>query len=193
MSRLETFLTTIDPIRTIDETEQRASQAINSFPTTGATIDDIGEFRTILGRFYWHCDMYILGIPGKSNPDPDFTAGLVMPILDNLYGANSLPVAFEMASSGVDGGLYRIIKDIAEHRVRYYNSNEVSTRVSAFISTLSPDERTSATQEYIQLYGHLLPNEITQGSGPLLASAKIHQLLCSHPDLIRRMRDVGRY
>jgi len=113
-------------------------------------------------------------------------------ILNKIYGNNGEQVAYEMSNTGIEGGLYRVLKDITSQRIQYYNSNAVSARVTAFLNTLSTDERFEITNEYISRYGSLLPSEFTEGTGLTIGASKLHQILSQHPDLIRRMGQIGR-
>jgi hypothetical protein len=119
MSKLESFLITIDPNRSIGETQNRAADAFNTFGQKNSFINDHGEFRDLIGRFLWHVDSYILGIGQSSNPNLSHTRGMALNILDDIYGGNGESVAYEMASSGVEGGLYQVLKDITAQRVQY--------------------------------------------------------------------------
>lgn len=192
MSSLESFLATIDPSRTIVETEQRASQAVNSFGYTSAHVSSHGDFVSLIGRFLWHCDSRILGTSHLSNPDPGFTESQALSVIRELYGPSGERVGFEMASTGVEGGLYRVLTEIAAQRARYYNSNEISARVGAYINALSADERIRVANEYVQRYGHLLPSELTEDSGPSVVAARLQQILENHPAAVSRMRGIGR-
>jgi len=191
VSTLESFLATIDPSRTYQETEQRASTAVNSFSYANGYIASHHDFESLINRFYWHCDSHILGISHVSNPDPSFTLGLALGVLRELYGQNGEVVAFEMAQSGVEGGLYRLLTDIASQRARHYNSNEISARVNAYMNALSTDERFQVASEYVQRYGHLLPAELTEGSGPSLVAMKLEQIVVNHPKALNHMRGIG--
>jgi len=191
MANLNSFLKLIDPDNTIYETEQRTSDAINSFHAGSGSISDIDDFQDLLGRFYWHVDSYILGIGGKSNPNRDFTRGLALNVVNELYGYQGLKTAYEMASAGVEGGLYRVLKDFADQRARYYINNGVSTRVYEFLKNMSFDEKLDVAIEYKRRFGHILPAEIMKSSDANLVSI-LHRVLESHPDLISRMRNIDR-
>jgi len=191
MANLNSFLKLIDPDNTIYETEQRTSEAINSFNAGSGSVSDINDFQDLLGRFYWHVDSNILGIGGKSNPNREFTRGLALNVINELYGNRGLKTAYEMASAGVEGGLYRVLKDFAEQRAEYYINNGISTRVYEFLKNMSFDEKLDVAREYKRRFGHILPAEIMKSSDAYLVSI-LHRVLESHPDLISRMRKLDR-
>ena len=112
-------------------------------------------------------------------------------ILEKKFGRSGFKTAFEMAMSGKDGGLYRILKAIAEEMTENYAQNEISARVNQYWSTLSTDEQLAAADEYQSKYGHLLPSEFTAGNGARL-KAHFPEILKEHPKMIQRMRRIGR-
>jgi len=188
---LKSFLRTIDPDKTIWEAERRADQAFNSFDPGSWSINDRDEFLNCLSRFYWHVDSHILGTTRIQNPNPEFTKGLARDILSKLYGVRGENVAFDMSRNGIDGGLYRVLKDFAAQRAHYYGNNWVSTRVSEFYNGLTNSEKAEAAKEYVREYGHLLPADQIQGEA-IKVQVYFYDILCSHPDLISRMRQIGR-
>jgi hypothetical protein len=112
-------------------------------------------------------------------------------ILNNAFGPSGFKTAFEMVRTGKNGGLYQILKIIAEHMAENYAQNEISARIYTYWESLTVDEKLAATDEYLHNYGHLLPAEFTDGSA---ARLKVHfpEVLKEHPKTIQRMRRVGR-
>lgn len=188
---LKSFLRTIDPDKTIWEAERRADQAFNSFSPDSWSISDHDELLNCLSRFYWHVDSHILGISRAQNPNPEFTKGLARDILDDIYGVRGEYIAFDMSRSGIDGGLYRVLKDFAAKRASYHGNNWVSTRVSEFYNGLTNSEKAEAAREYVREYGYLLPADQTKDDA-IRVQVHFYDILCSHPDLISRMRQIGR-
>ena len=89
------------------------------------------------------------------------------------------------------GGVYRILKIIADQMAETYAQNEISARISNYWNQLAVEEQITATDEYLQNFRHLLPTEFTEGSATKL---RVHfiQVLNEHPKMIRRIRQIGR-
>ena len=191
MYDLKSFLRTIDPDKTIWEAERRADQAFNSFDPGSWSINDRDEFLNCLSRFYWHVDSHILGTTRIQNPDPEFTKGLACGILFKLYGVHGINVALDMSRDGVEGGLYRVLKEFAAQRASYYGNNWISIRVTEFYNGLTNAEKAEAAKEYVREYGHLLPADHIQGEA-VTVQWYFYDILKGHPELISRMRQIGR-
>ncbi len=74
--------------------------------------------------------------------------------------------AFEMARTGVEGGLNAVLRKFAEVQAREYAENEIKGRISRYWEGLSADEKLRATDEYLAEYGRLLPSELTEHGAP---------------------------
>lgn len=192
MSKLRSFLQTIDPDTTIFKTERCADAAFNSFDPGSWIITKHDEFLNCLGRFFCHVEVGLLHLshdPWSANAG--FPESMARSVLTEIYGPRGEIVSFEMASQGVEGGLYRVLKDFASQRANYYINKEISNRVCAFLNTLSIDERSEVAEEYAREYGHLLPHDYTEGNARKI-KINLDKILSEHPNLIVRMRQVGR-
>jgi hypothetical protein len=107
------------------------------------------------------------------------------------YGPNGEKIAFEMAQTGIDGGLYAVLKTIAGRLVGYYSQNQIRYFVDEFWNNLSYDDRIAAAKKYREKYGHLIPPQYTEGSIEYLTS-QLPKILEEHPGMMQRMRRVGR-
>lgn len=191
MYDLKSFLRSIDPDKTIWEAERRADQAFNSFDPGSWSITDHDDFENCLSRFYWHVESHILRTTHMQNPNPEYTRGMARDVLSDLYGTRGHNIAFDMSRHGIDGGLYRVLKDFAAKRASYHGNNWISTRVSQFYNALTIDEEREAAKEYVREYGHLLPSEYTKGEATYV-QVRFYEILQGHPELMIRMRQVGR-
>jgi hypothetical protein len=96
-----------------------------------------------------------------------------------------------MAQTGIDGGLYAVLKTIAGRLVNFYAQNKVRYLVDEFWNNLGYDERITAAKQYREKYGHLIPPKYTERSIEYLTS-QLPKILEEHPGMIQRMRRVGR-
>ena len=139
---LEGLLARIDPARTLDETDRRADEAINSFrPECGAAIQNWDVFRYCLIRFLHHVEGCVLRLKQPCDIRVDFDWGRCCQVLMRVYGANGDKAAFEIARTGKDGGLWRVLRDFARAVSEQYADAEIAALVYTFWNGLSAEER----------------------------------------------------
>ena len=188
---LERLLRELDPERTIEPAFRRADEAINSFPMQWAQIAEWDRFRDCMVRFVALVESYVLRLRRPVRSPIDFEWDRATAILVKIYGRNGEKAAFEMARTGNEGGLYGVLKAVAMRLAEDISKNEIASRVSAFWQNHTPAEVLSASQEYLDKYGHLLASELTEGSAGRLR-ANFLKVLENHPEFIQRLRRVGR-
>lgn len=190
-SKLDAFLETIDPSRNLDQLWARADAGLNSFQIDKAVATDYGEFQRFLARFFCHMENALLRLSPPRKPDFETDAGRCRRLLERKLGDQADKVAFDRARTGVDGGLYGLLKMVAELMIEEYAGNEIAARTASFWDSLSLDEKLEVPQEYVHKYGHLLPSEITEGMAPRVL-ANFRKVLQEHPRFIAGIRRVGR-
>jgi hypothetical protein len=190
-SRLEQLLASIDPERTILDVERRVDQAFNTFPKPSGILSSWPVFRDYLGRFVCHLETAVLNLPPSHCVDPDMDFGRACRLMMKEFGPDGDKTAANMAMFGVEGGLYQVLKAVARRLAEEYGENEIKARIAAYWNALSVDEKLDATREYLATFGHLLPADVTNGGAARLR-AYFPQFLAKHPDLVRRLRNVGR-
>jgi len=190
-TKLDILLEEIDPGKTYDDVSARVDKAVNSFQVKKGVIRDWDTYTTILSDFFRHAENIILNIPGFRSPDPNFDWNRCCKLLSKGYGPDGDKTAFENVRTGSRGGLYDVLKNIAEEMIYQYAGNETSAKINHLWNKLSMDEQFQMMDEYILKYGHLLPSELTEGSA---ARIKVNfvKVLEEHPRMVRRMRNVGR-
>jgi hypothetical protein len=188
VTKLDALLESIDPVRSSDQTRRLADIAINSFPLQSSVVTSWEQFRDIVSRFVCHVENTVLKIHRPC--DPDFDLGRALRLLRKDFGPNADIGAAQIAISGVEGGLYRVLKSLTTRMVEEYSENEVAAKVSHYWSGLTIQERLDASREYLQKFGHLLPGDVTEGSAPRVR-AYLPQFLKQHPRLVGQLRGVG--
>ena len=189
--KLDRLLEAIDPSCTFDEVSADVDRAFNSFAKERATIEDWDEYESFLADFYRHVETAIFRMGPGAPDDREFYWTRCSNLLNNAFGPSGYKAAFEMVRTGKEGGLYRVLKTVADQMAEEYAQNEISERIYDYWNRLTTDEQVAATDEYINKYGHLLPVELTEGSAARL-KANFPKVLEEHPKIIRRMRRVGR-
>ena len=190
-SKLDRFLETIDPIRNMDQLWARADNALNAFKVNQAVATDYWEFQRFLAGFYCHMENVLLRLDPPREPEYDFDGGRCLHLLQQELGSQADKVAFDRARTGVDEGLYGVLKLVARLMVEEYSGNEITARVGEFWTGLSLDEKLEVPQEYVRKHGHMLPSEVAEGMATRVI-INFRRVLEEHPRLIARLRRVGR-
>ena len=189
-TKLDKLLQSIDPSRVFDKVSADVDRAVNSFPMRRAKIEDWEEYQEFLAGFFRHIESVVLKLGSKAPHAKGFYWARCDNILEKEYGPNGFKIAFGMVKTGKDGGLYRIMKIIADQMTENYAQNEISARIIDYLEGLTFHEKLAAADEYLEKYGHLLPSDFTGANG---ARLKVHfsAVLNEHPKIIQRMRRIG--
>ena len=191
MSKLASLLESIDPSRTIDKISSKIDKAFNSFDRPQPTTDDWNEYEEFFAEFFRHLENY----GRKPFPEIDDPIGFYWvrceKLLDKAFAPRGYKTAFEMVSTGKDGGLYQVLKTVADQLAEEYAQNTISARVYDYWNSLTHDEKLNEPDEYIRDYGHLLPPEMTEGNAVRIR-VNFPEVLEEHPRMIRRMRRISR-
>ena len=190
-TKLERLLDAIDPDRTLEETFNRANQAINTFDGKAAQIDKWDDFRHCIAEFLRYVDTCVLRLRRPLAVSSDYYWSRSVRILLKLYGIQGEKAAFEMARTGNEGGLYGVLKAVAMKAAEEYSENEITARIGSYWQGFSVDEQLEACDEYLAKYGHLLASELTEASAARIR-ANFPKVLQQHPHLISKTRQVGR-
>lgn len=128
--------------------------------------------------------------------EPDFPPSVYdwkkcVRILQREYGHQGEKFAFEMASTGIAGGLYEVMKKVAHHLTHDFSQNEISARVNFFWNDLSIDEKFAVIDEYAKKFGKFLPRFYVEG-GAVFLMMNFTKVLEEHPSMIQRLRNTIR-
>jgi len=188
---LDELIDLIAPEKTIEETFNRANEAINTFALSTARIEDWDGFRGCLVAFLRRVEACVLRLSKPIRTHSDYYWARCAQSLIEIYGLNGEKAAFEMARTGNEGGLYAVLRAVAMHVAEGYARTEISAKVASYWEDLSVAEKLEASSEYLAKYGHLLPSELTEGSAARVR-ANLPKVLANHPRLVQKLRRVGR-
>jgi len=189
-TRLDILLEQIDPTVTDDEISARVDSALNSFHLSQGRVNKWDDFRNMLTSFFRHVENTVLKIPNFQSTSNEIDWGRCCRLLMQEYGTNGDKAAFEMARTGAQGGLYAVLKKIAEQMAKEYTGNEISARISHFWNGHTMEEQFLVMNEYLYKYGYLLPSELTEGSAARIKT-NFSKVLKEHPQLVKRMRNIS--
>jgi hypothetical protein len=93
----------------------------------------------------------------------------------------------------VEGGLYGIFRKVGEVFARKDAESLIDSEVDDFINEIKHDDSQyeAAIEEYVQKYGQILPQEVTEDDADDIR-ANFGKALKQHPYLVKRMRELGR-
>ena len=201
MSQLDELLERIDPRKTIDRGNALLDKALNSYPFPNSQVDNKDEFMKVCGDFYWHVESTLLDLGPNISPEDKWKQSLAANILHDIYGEHKHDIhgryfpdePYRIARSGVEGGLYGVLRRIGEAMAKKHVENQIAVEVGEFVSRLMNDlpEYHATAREYAQKYGQLLPREALEDNAIDIA-VNFGKILNSHPYMIKRMREIGR-
>ena len=193
-TKLDKLINSIDPSRTIDLESARADSALNSFLAKHKDLNTIhkrDDFRTFMANYYCYMENQIFHINPPRKPCSNFDWYRCENLLQNKYGTNCENVAFDMARTGIGGGLYAVLKVVCDGMADEFANNYIGSLVSDFWDSLSGKEKVAISKEYLDKYGHLIPSELMEG-GAVRVRAFFGKVLEEHPNIVRRLRNVNR-
>jgi len=182
-TRLDRLLKAIHPDITLRPIFDRAGIAVNSFPFPDVIITQFDQFKYLLVRFSQHLEAKIFRIESMPEMGVDFHWSHCYQILRQIYGVNCEKTAFDMIRTNKAGGLREVIKQFTDTVVQNYAAAEINAKISFYINDLSVPEKIAAGKEYVEKYGHLLPNEFTE-SGGFRIQANLAKILEKHVSIL---------
>ena len=180
------FLDKIQANQYNDELHYRANQALNNFPCP-SVVTNREQFEDCITRLADQVYGYILNGPPGMPLQPELGRQMAYEALKDLYGPHGMRKAMIMAHTALEGGMTRVLTDIAKQIVRDRAKKSITAAVNLFLGSLSPTQTEQVAQEYLARFGHLLPSELTEKNGVMLG-IKIKEVLIEHPALMQRMR-----
>ena len=188
-SGLNKLLKDIDPKVTIDDVERKVNKAVQAFK--GKSFSNYDDFTKLIGEFYQHVYNQIYCFDNSYKLPPGHDIGYANEILSFSYGHNNpLHTAYEIARTGVEGGLRQILSDLANQIAQKESTNWIRIRVLKFWNELSPNEWDDVADSYIDKFGHLFPSDVLEGEA-LRIRQHLPDILMMHPDLVRGIRNIA--
>ena len=174
-----------------DEVGHRVDEAFNSGPAVPAVVTEWHDYVNRVASFYWHLERTILGVSDLEIGDIDWHAGKAWHLLRGELGEHALQAGFERARTGSGGGMLSILRLVARLMGERCGRAQVGGAVGLYWRDQSADELLQDSKEYVRVYGHLLPGEMTE-RGAVRVRANFYKVLEQHPFMMRRMREAGR-
>jgi hypothetical protein len=184
---LEQLLDDIHPRRTVDETARRANGAIDRFSVPMA-FEDMDSFLAHMRDFVRVCTQDMLRMSGDFPEGfQNVEDGLCLDLLKDAFGPHGFRIAFDMACTGAEGGLYRVLTDIAKTMAGHCTKNEIAAKVNCYWNDLTVEEKLAAPDEYLEKHGNVLPSGYEWN-----IRANFRDFLLKHPMLVQQWERIGR-
>lgn len=184
-TRLQRLISYIEPIP--DRIQQMGDEVAESFRVESSAIEDGVEFPRCFARFYHELDRKVLGIRGREF-DLKWTCERCVELLRQQYGQNPRHAVFDVVRTGAQGGLRRVLNDLAAAYCHDYALNLIRMTVQAYWDQREPSQLVADIREYISEWRHIIPSEIAEASaGRILGH--FQEVLVYHPFVVRHLRN----
>ena len=186
-ARLDDLLWSIDPDRIAEHVSMPLDHAMSSFQLPADMLEDKGPFLSAMGAYWQHLFGDLLG--QSISPDPMMASAQAVKYLRLAFGGDGVETAYRMASYGIEGGLYQVLKAVAMEMV--FESARIYIRgtIDSFLRQLSYDEQFELLNDYFDRYGHLLRPEFLQGNRERFLG-QLLDILEQYPRLVTRLRNI---
>jgi hypothetical protein len=190
---LNDLLTRIDPQRSIDRLEQRVHRALATFQVPFKRIRSYQQLRLLLAYFEFRLAHWP---NARSEQFPMQQAkgwyDTVYKRMRARFGEMPERTIMYIAQTGVDGGLYGVLRRLADHYVFEQSRQYIHKEVDDFWQRLSgPDQREAINQYWRRYQRFLLPNDLASPRDWRL-SGNFPSVLRKHPQLVRNRRRIGK-
>lgn len=182
MSELSDLLAKLDPAVIIDGPEQRASQALSTFPMGSTFLIESEEFKDLMARFHQHVQSNVRGV--WPYYDYEWNYAEATDLLKSMFGPDGVRNALIIAGTGIKGGMYAIMKEMARAIVKEHIHKTLRVIVGTFLFELGDEEREAAVQEYLTRYRDMLLPELVENEG-LGLFIEFEQVLLNHPFMLQ--------
>ncbi len=192
-SRLEQLLDSIAPYRTLDGVGRKIDDVLNTLVLPAATINSATELRALLVEAWRHVHGRVWGLHGAlPEIDSSHEWAWCQRVLNAVYGGQEgWRSALELARTGVDGGLYGVVKAFLQKAAEQYLGKIIEAGIDSLWRQLSFEEQVAVTREYMSEYGSLLPASVADRSSVDLVLG-FPRLLREHPRILQRASRIGR-
>ncbi len=188
-TKLDKLLKQIDPFQRIGEIYKRMNSALRTFSYGSLTIRNWQEFEKYLAKFFCHAENVTLRVKMPVHPEMHYHR--CIRFLNEEFGPNGEKIAYKMAKTEDNGGLFAVLNAIAKRLAEFYTRNTIISFVDKYWNKLTYNQRITAAKEYQKKYHHLIPSIYSEGS-PELMAANLQKILEEHPAMLERMRQVVR-
>jgi len=189
---LHQLLNRIDPERSINYIERRVHRALASFHVPFHRIRSHRQLRLLLAYFEYRLTHWPDADP-KQFPMEEASKwyATVYQRMRARYGEMPETTVMHIAQTGVEGGIYGVLKKIADHYIYEQSRKDVKEAVDEFWRAQSLGQKRDAISQYWRRYRRtLLPGDIRSPDDWRL-KGNFPSVLRKHPNLVRNRRRIA--
>lgn len=176
-----------DIVHSHDAYRKTMDEAIHSFSFSVFTFDSWAACEAFMEQFFAHINAHIVG--------PEFAGNAHMAMVifrqtfEPNYGQYPERPIYERLMHGHEGGLNGFVQEAAEAVVELFAGRDIVNKVDKYMFSIRNDGIDAAAEEYMEKWGHLLPQDITSQGTRRLAPV-LGKFLKQHPRLLHRLRGI---
>jgi hypothetical protein len=188
-TKLQQLLDKIDYQNLFESNERRVERILAEYRSERNTVEDYDEFKKCLIDFVSRIYGAIVNSPNAfENANDLFMYGLALEFLKTKYPGNTERTVYEIMHSGAEGGVYHILKTLAEVMMDKIYKEGVDHSIALFMVEITFEERVAAVNEYLQEYGDKLPTNYKKD--PTMVMIAFDKVLHEHAVMMRRLRTI---
>lgn len=189
-TNLDRLLDEIDPSITLDVTERIVTSALEQFHVVSNIARNGEEAREILAEFMRQTRNALWGTPSDVGFNELLNLLEVYTLFEEEFPNNTQRTVDKIMTSGAEGGVYGILRILANKITEQYNYHLIHTKVMNYWDSLSSDEMFHVANEYYEKYPEFLPPHL-DGNLTNTIRFSFWKVLDEHPYMIKRLRNMG--
>jgi hypothetical protein len=179
----------IDYQNLFESNERRVERILAKYKSERNTVEDYDEFKKCLINFVGKIYGAIINSPNAFEKSHDSSLyELALSFLKTKYPGNTERTVYEIMHSGAEGGVYHILKTLAEVMMDKIYRDGVDHNIAVFMEEITFEERTAAVNEYLSEYGDKLPTNYK--NDPTMVMIAFDKVLYEHAVMMRRLRRI---
>lgn len=184
--KLEKLLEKIHPSKSIDQFEKRISRALNDFNWSSNTVDSMDESEECIIEFTMLANLKLHKMEKEnSNKNKKMSRWIAFDLLKKEFPRYTENSIYEIMSSGAEGGVYGIVKTLADLLYKDSAQGYINSRVNDYLKSRNMEQKFKDINEYKRMYEDILPADSS------IDPVNFKEVLQQHPWIIKRRRDRG--
>lgn len=179
--KLDYLLDQIDYRKTIDPLEHNLNNIAAQFTHESNRVGSHEELDDILAAFGLRMMQGVFNVPTHVLSNFEMNKHEAFKALTKHY---DYPTIYDIALSGAEGGLRKLLDIICTETAIEYSGRVISSHVSEFWYSLSTDEQVAVSDVYLRKFAHVLPGN--QSQYRIQVKMKFWEVLKKHPAMMKR-------
>jgi hypothetical protein len=183
MANLDKLLQDLSPEIWHEKVDRPHYEARATFSLSTITVDSLAQFKSILGKYYFHHVSHTKWYPLID--DPKNSENTAMWLLDTHYPGGR-KAAYRAASDPNDGGLVQVLDTIRDIFIRTHGEAYFNAKVRKAIDDQDLFDIERLMAQYLDRYGHLMDAK-TAKCPPICLVPSFENVIKNHMKISRDM------